>query len=299
MSRSVKNLGRLALLTLLACEATLAQRAETQVSTDSRAEPSASTQVIRYSLVIRNPTDRAVRNGVVNVYAPRRDGPWHRMLSIRATSAHTVEYDDSENTALRLEVSDLGPYGSLAVAIDAVLETRDESSTLIPIEVGRYTTADQLIESSEPLIMGLAKKLRRESHRESAEAIYKWVAESVRYTGYALEAKGALRALQDLEGDCTEYAYLVVALARSVGIPARAVGGFVLQDSGLFRAREQHDWAELYIDGKWWLVDAQRRVFSARPEAHYLGFRVTSPRSDKQPELRRFSATAPLLVEMP
>lgn len=72
-----------------------------------------------------------------------------------------------------------------------------------------------------------------------------------------------------------------------------------LVDSPRFRAQEQHDWAELFIDGKWWLVDAQRRVFTDWPKAHYFGFRVASPRSDKNPELRRFSATKPLVVEMP
>ncbi len=71
-----------------------------------------------------------------------------------------------------------------------------------------------------------------------------------------------------------------------------------MQDSTRFRAPEQHDWAELHIQGQWWIEDAQRRVFSDRSEHLYLGFRVTSPRSSTMPELRRFSATSPLRVDM-
>jgi transglutaminase-like putative cysteine protease len=57
-------------------------------------------------------------------------------------------------------------------------------------------------------------------------------------------------------GDCTEHAVLLVALARSIGLPARiAVGTLIAREGGALGAFG-HAWAEIYRDGAWSLVDA-------------------------------------------
>ena len=57
-----------------------------------------------------------------------------------------------------------------------------------------------------------------------ATLLSKWVYRKVRKT-YAANADNALAVLDQLAGDCTEHSLLFVALARSVGLPAREVGG--------------------------------------------------------------------------
>ena len=62
---------------------------------------------------------------------------------------------------------------------------------------------------------------------------------------------------------CDGYAALIVSLCRSLGIPSRSVYGCTNNTSdGLTSqvnaAKKNHWWAEVYIDGRWVTVDAER-----------------------------------------
>lgn len=296
MSGTVRSPVRVLILgTLLLWQTPSFTREPDVARTDEQQAASSVSRVIRYSILIRNPTDKLVQSGSVQVYAPLREGSSHRLLSVQATSAYAVTYDELKNAVIHVKVAELAPHAVRAIAIEALIEIRAQDGGAQQVMPSTYSLPDDLVKSNHPAIAEVAKQLMTQSRLDSARA---WVAAGVRYGGYALEAKGALRTLQEREGDCTEYAYLVVALARAIGIPARVVGGFVMEDNPRFRIREQHDWAEVYVDGKWWVADSQRRVFGAAAEAKYVGFRVTSPRSKATPELQRFAASAPLLVEM-
>ena len=90
--------------------------------------------------------------------------------------------------------------------------------------------------------------------------------------GYAPEDFGALYALRQRRGDCSEYACLVVALCRAAGIPARMVEGYVSDRSFAPKPMDFHDWAEVLVDGQWRVVDAQKGALLEK-EALYIAFR--------------------------
>jgi len=58
------------------------------------------------------------------------------------------------------------------------------------------------------------------------------------------------------EGDCTEYAVLTAALARSAGIPARVVLGLALIRRNSSYMAYGHAWAELLTAGRWIVADS-------------------------------------------
>ncbi|AWF80490.1 hypothetical protein BTJ40_06515 [Microbulbifer sp. A4B17] len=66
--------------------------------------------------------------------------------------------------------------------------------------------------------------------------------------------KGALAGLESGEGDCTEYAALFVALARSMGYPARVTSEFLFTKRKKFKQPNHHA-AEVYMNGRWMPVD--------------------------------------------
>jgi transglutaminase-like putative cysteine protease len=53
-------------------------------------------------------------------------------------------------------------------------------------------------------------------------------------------------------GVCRDFAHLVVALCRALGIPARYVSGYCLE----LNPPDFHAWAQVYLDGRWHNVDA-------------------------------------------
>jgi transglutaminase-like putative cysteine protease len=75
----------------------------------------------------------------------------------------------------------------------------------------------------------------------------------------------ALTALRLGEASCNGKSRLFVALARAAGIPARLVGGLIL-DRGT--KRTSHQWAEAWIAGHWVPFDALNDHFAELPERY-------------------------------
>lgn len=95
----------------------------------------------------------------------------------------------------------------------------------MPKELRQFLLPSPLIESSHSKIRGIAKELmvahKDDSAWKKVEAIYDWTREHVEYVNGPI--KGALRALQDGNGDCEELSSLFIALCRASNIPARIV----------------------------------------------------------------------------
>jgi hypothetical protein len=79
--------------------------------------------------------------------------------------------------------------------------------------------------------------------------------------GYA----SALEVVDSREGDCTEYAVLLAAMARAQGIPARVISGMVYADrfAGGSRVFIPHEWVQAWVDGRWQSFDAALRHFDS------------------------------------
>lgn len=76
----------------------------------------------------------------------------------------------------------------------------------------------------------------------------------------------ALTALRLGEASCNGKSRLFVALSRAAGIPARLVGGLLLEPGD---KRTSHQWVEAYISGRWVSFDPTNARFAELP-ANYL-----------------------------
>lgn len=91
----------------------------------------------------------------------------------------------------------------------------------------------------------------------AARAVNAWVYDRLRKEPVA-GIPNALEALEQGRGDCNEHAALSVALARSVGIPARTAAGLVFQNGAFY----YHAWTEYFV-GSWVSGDAALGQFPA------------------------------------
>ena len=69
----------------------------------------------------------------------------------------------------------------------------------------------------------------------------------------------ASEAARTLQGDCTEHATLLAALARANGLPARGVFGMVALPGSFADGTltfGYHMWTQVYVDGRWIDIDA-------------------------------------------
>jgi hypothetical protein len=129
----------------------------------------------------------------------------------------------------------------------------------------------------EPLIESDAEPIRDEAERGVALATddpRSRAERLVRHVHSLLEKKptvslpSALEVLKTRVGDCNEHTALYVAMARSLGIPARIAVGLVYLSGSVGGAFYYHAWAEVWIDegdgrGLWLPVDPTLNQFPA------------------------------------
>lgn len=113
------------------------------------------------------------------------------------------------------------------------------------------------IQSDDERIVRMAREAAadNETPTEIAVALEKFVYEKMKAkTNYKVAMATAADVVQTLEGDCTEHAMLLAALARASKIPARVAMGLV------YAPRHQgfayHMWTEMYLSGCWVPLDA-------------------------------------------
>lgn len=135
-------------------------------------------------------------------------------------------------------------------------ETKPED---FPAGNGPPTPADlepnSLVQSDDPAVKELAVRAAggRQDAWTVAKLLEEFVRRSIKEKNFSQAFASAADVAKSLEGDCTEHAVLLAALARANGIPARVAIGLVYMPSD--QGFGYHMWNELWIDGRWIPMD--------------------------------------------
>lgn len=228
---------------------------------------------LRFNLTMRNPTGVPLENQTVWVYLPLHDTATQHLAGVKVSAAHELSRDELGHCLLRLSLPSVGPFASKIVAVQTDVEVSPEPRGTVLKSPADWLKAERWIECEDADLRALAATLQQASPRLTLDAIYDWVSTQLKYAGYLADPMGARQAFQQRTGDCTEYAFLCTALARINGIPARPMGGYVVSGSAAPRAEDYHDWTEVYLDGAWRVMDAQKGRWGPGNE-DYIAFRI-------------------------
>ena len=154
---------------------------------------------------------------------------------------------DHQKLALNSERS-----GTLSVEIP---EIEDGNCVDLPVEdseLQTFLSPTAFIEAAHPNIRAKAVEiLDGESNSwRAAKKLSTWVYKSIRNKKLSGGFNSSLKTLESLSGDCTEHTVLLIAMARSVGIPARICSGLVFSKDAFY----YHFWPEVYV-GTWVQMD--------------------------------------------
>jgi hypothetical protein len=124
-----------------------------------------------------------------------------------------------------------------------------------------YTQPEEYVESDNPLIIDMAHNITKNysDPANASFAICEWVHNNLNNSGFSTTPHGALWALENRTGDCSEHAFLFVALCRATNIPARFIEGIVTWNINSTSWGNQtwanigHDWAEVYLPSEGWV----------------------------------------------
>lgn len=228
---------------------------------------------IQYSFTLQNKSNRLLEKAEFWTYAPVKQTSTQRCINIEASHPYQLIEDEFGNQILYFEFHNLPPYATKIISIKADLVFSNTSTLLTVKDIQIFLKAEKNVESDSPEISQLAKKLQSPTPIKTVENIFQWVSENIKYTGYLRDERGALYALKNKEGDCTEFADLFVALSRASNIPTRSIGGYVYSNNAILKASDYHNWAEFYDDGVWKIADPQKKVF-AKNQSSYIAMRI-------------------------
>ena len=139
----------------------------------------------------------------------------------------------------------------------------------------RYLNPERLVPEGENF-RAIAKQVveGKKSDLVRARALYDHVIDRMRYMKYGPGwGKGdAVYACDARTGNCSDFHAYFIALARSVGIPARfAIGAAIPSERNDGGIDGYHCWAEFYADGQWWPVDISEGDKYTSLATYYFG----------------------------
>lgn len=255
------------------------------ISSKDRNTPPEYTQArhIQYSFTVKNASNHPAANAIFYVRAPVRKTSTQLCKSLTATHSFTKKTDAVGNQVLEFLFEKIAPFGSKIVTVTVELMMAEH-----PVEMRTDTSiwlaAEPLIESAHASIQAIAGSFAQESPSVIARQAFQYTASHVRYAGYLSNERGALYALKNRAGDCTEFAYLFVALCRAAGIPSRPLGGYICRQDMQLRPAGYHNWAVFYDGNRWLAVDPQNNIYNVKPE-QYVTMRIIST-AVEDPEMR-------------
>ena len=193
-------------------------------------------------------------------YAPVTKSSTQRCIKVDISYPYKSTSFSNNNQVLQFSINRLPPYATQIIQVKADIEMRVNSGRL-NIDPDKFLSPEKYIESNHPDIRKLSEKFKANSKLKTAENVFHWVSKNIEYV-YSKYEHGALYALKNKRGDCTESMYLFVALCRASGIPARCIGGYKTNGRMQLTPAMYHNWAEFYTDDSWHLSDPQNKVFN-------------------------------------
>lgn len=216
-----------------------------------------------------------VRESVVEVrMQPRRDGPQHclsfelatdppaRITATRDYLGNIVHHFDilrphdelTIRTAAVVSTEAAPPTATLGPEawdeLDRMLDEGDEVEMLIPSQYARPTA----------LLRELAHELdvrRRDDPLTLLSDINGRLHRALAYTPRSTRVDSPIdEALQSRRGVCQDYAHIMIALVRNLGVPCRYVSGYlhvIAEDTSAPEDAATHAWVEALLPGLGWV----------------------------------------------
>lgn len=241
---------------------------------------------VRYGFTLQNTTGERIPEAVLWVCAPLRETSLQRLRDLNASHPYEQQTDALGNHLLRFVFSNVPPYAVRVVSLDANLELGAKLGREEP-DPAAWLASGPLLEFDDEAFDRLAPVFAGDAPDRTARQIYDWVRGHLQDARYDGTDRGARYALIQQKGDCTEYAMLFTALCRRAGIPARAMGGYVVSRNAVLDPVAYHNWAEFHVNGRWHLADPLTGVFMDGEDS-YVAIRILGTSESPLGDFPRF-----------
>ncbi len=165
---------------------------------------------------------------------------------------HVLTMDEPHN---RIQI-----HASGQVEIDVTLEAERAQGSPLP-----FLRSTRLTQADEPLMAFARQHIGHPPGRDGLVRLMHALRERMPYTPGSTDVETtAAQAFAAGNGVCQDHTHAFLACARSLGVPARYVSGYLFTDDAGHLA--SHAWAEAFLDGDWYSFDVTNGLL--RPDRH-------------------------------
>ena len=153
-----------------------------------------------------------------------------------------------------------GPFDKLSVEVNGEVDTQDTNG-LVKGALERFPPELFLRETSltqaDSSIIDFAAATHADAHGDNLALLHALLTVLNREIAFDTDpthaATTAAEAIRLRRGVCQDITHIFVAAARSLGIPARYVGGHFHRVDGVTSQEAGHAWAEAYVENLGWV----------------------------------------------
>ena len=175
-------------------------------------------------------------------------------------NCHLDQHEDAFGNITHVFTAD-GPFSELRLAVEGEVETQDTSG-VVRGTVERFPPSLYLRETSltrfDPGIVDFARATQQDAGDDALQVLHALarrlhgeMAYDVTPTGTATTAAEAF-ALK--RGVCQDLSHIFIAATRSLGLPARYIGGHFHRADGVTEQEAGHAWAEAHVPDLGWVA---------------------------------------------
>lgn len=183
--------------------------------------------------------------------------------SIRFSPPPQKQFDEQGGMYVQYAVPKPDRKTDIAITVDMAIHKFDLSVAQARPELRRmengsadvfkpYLGREKYLESDDLGVVALAARATGETELDKVKALLASVTDELKQSHYRPEDRGAVETLKSKDGDCTDYADLLIALCRARGIPARTSEGY-LTTTVARDDTQKHDWVEIYLKDLGWV----------------------------------------------
>jgi transglutaminase-like putative cysteine protease len=161
-----------------------------------------------------------------------------------------------------------GPLADLTITVGGLIETHDTGGVLRGTDErfppSMFLRSTPLTET-DPKMAKFASDLRTEADGDVLGFLHALLLQINDHMSFDTDptnsGTSANEAFALRRGVCQDYAHILIACARSAGVPARYVSGHLLRSDGMVAQDAGHAWAEAYVEKLGWVgFDATNAV---------------------------------------
>jgi transglutaminase-like putative cysteine protease len=183
---------------------------------------------------------------------------------VRAAGADTpLQFKDGFGNTVHL-ITINARHEGLVIEAGGTVETEDRNGVVAGLVNGtppRVFLKETAQTRPDTAIRTLASSVEGKDLLSRLHALVSAVRDRVDYVPGVTDAHtGAAEALADGKGVCQDHAHIFIAAARTLGVPARYITGYLVL-GGQSTSEAHHAWAEAWVEGLGWVAfDVANRI---------------------------------------